>query len=83
MGRDNKKGRGGGGGRGSGKKMFIANIEEMEMRNREADEAREERARRRADEDGDEPAKSGEKADSDEEVLCTLQYFPYCDQRIF
>lgn len=69
MGRDNKKGRGGGGGRGSGKKMFIANIEEMEMRNREADEMRDERARRRAGSDAeDEPSKPSQ-ADSDEEVL--------------
>ncbi|KAJ1415379.1 hypothetical protein B484DRAFT_160240, partial [Ochromonadaceae sp. CCMP2298] len=50
MGRDKGKGRGGGGGRGSGKRMFIANIEELEMRNAQTEEHKEIRAKRREEE---------------------------------
>lgn len=46
MGREGGRGRGGGsGGRGKGKKMFIENMDELSIRDREINEQREARAR--------------------------------------
>ena len=50
MGRDKGRGRGG---RGGGKKMFIANMEELAIRDREVSEIKEARAKRRAEDDED------------------------------
>jgi hypothetical protein len=47
--------------------MFIANIEEMEMRNREATEHREQRARRRAGSDAEDAPAGGAGEDSGSE----------------
>jgi hypothetical protein len=70
MGRDSKgrgKSGGRGGGRGSGRKMFIANVEELQLREMQITEEKQVRARRRGDdEDGDDKVK--EKEDGDEEV---------------
>jgi hypothetical protein len=66
MGRDKGKGRGGGGGRGSGKRMFIANIEELEMRNAQTEEHKEIRAKRR-EEEGAGGAKEESSSDEEEE----------------
>lgn len=59
MGRDSKAGRGKTNGRGSGRRMFIENDDELEIRNREVKEASAARRSRReeegsADEDEDE-----------------------------
>lgn len=51
MGRDNSRNKGRGGGRGSGKKMMIANVDELHIREREVSEFRQAQARRRGDDD--------------------------------
>ena len=74
MGRDGSKNKGRGG-RGSGKKMFIANVEELQMRNMQISEAQEARAKRReedSDEDGD------EKESEDEEPKDSVFSFSGC-----
>jgi len=55
MGRDKGKGgRGGGrGGRGGGKKMYIANMDELQMRDEQVREQQQARARRRDEDDDD------------------------------
>ena len=61
------------GGRGSGKKMFVANIEELQMREGQVDDARAAQLRRRAEADCDAPkekksaAGGGEEDDDSEE----------------
>src|SRR4051794_15548980 len=68
MGRDRGKGKAGGRG-GGGKKMFIANEDELALRNREVSEHQEARNRRRAGSDDEGVAKKGEnEGDDDEEV---------------
>jgi hypothetical protein len=49
MGRDNKKGRGGG--RGSGRRIEVANEEELALRELQIEQHKESRAKRRAEED--------------------------------
>lgn len=61
MGKDRKAGRGNSG-RGSGKKMHIANEDELALREREVDDARKATARRRAGSD-DEGGAAGEDSD--------------------
>lgn len=53
------------GGRGGGK-LFIANIEELQLRDREISEAQEARARRRA-EDGEDGAAAAEESEGEQE----------------
>jgi hypothetical protein len=66
MGRDTSKGKGkGGGGRGGGQRMFIANVEELAIRDREVAEHLDARSKRRAGSDEE----SGDDNDSsDDEV---------------
>lgn len=69
MGRDRNKGRGGG--RGGGKKMFIANVEELQMREREVIESRDARIRRRAGSDAE--AEDANESDVDAPEIATTK----------
>jgi hypothetical protein len=55
QGRDGSRSKGRGGGRGGGKKMFIQNVEELQMRDLQVGESRDARLKRRAgsDDEGD------------------------------
>ena len=59
-----------GSGNGAGKKMIIVNVEDMAMRNRDAEEQQNKKARRRAGSDADDvPAKTSEDIENEEEEV--------------
>jgi len=73
MGRDSKGGRGKTSGRGSGRRMFIANEDELEIRNREVSEHSAARKSRRAESDeesgGEDEVEATEGAEAGESVF--------------
>ena len=75
MGKDSKAGRGKASGRGSGRRMFIANEDELEIRNREVNEHSAARKSRREEESGDDEENDGEEQTVEGAEVYTLFLF--------